>query len=306
MGQAGGKPRKSTRYLPNDDSVFDSPQVGGAHSVGAAGAASAGDSNGESDGSASAAAAHDVDTTLVGIPAGQNGSFVSDRVETLEDAAVSASGRARRNVILALVAVACGVAIAVLVFLALSNEDAEVTIQYETDGGSPVAEVRVEKNGQVTSPLNPAKPGYTFAGWYADRECTQPMEFPVQVTRNMVVYAKWEDKSAVATSGEVAKMLNREILPDSDDRYLSREDLQSLSDDDLSLAMNEIWARHHRLFDNKWLQSYFDSMAWYEGSVSSADFLSSYTPTDIENKNAELMIAVLRERGYDVNRAHPN
>lgn len=215
-----------------------------------------------------------------------------------------------------------------------SGAEPRFTIQYETDGGTAIAAMQVEEGEKVTSPANPTKDGYEFDGWYADPARTQKVAFPFAADENTVLYAKWtEKKGADSSSGSAADAGNQQntapiviynnttpspnnyvptrpssgyILPNSASTYLSASDVSYLSNDDLSRAMNEIWARHGRRFKNNWLQSYFNSMTWYRGTIDPDSFNSVYTPTDIENKNAELMSSILSERGYDVNRAHPN
>ena len=78
------------------------------------------------------------------------------------------------------------------------------------------------------------------------------------------------------------------ILPESSTRYLTLEDLEGLSSDQLWVARNEIYARKGRMFDNADLQAYFDSKGWYNGSIAPDDF-SNDMLTDIEKKNAELI-----------------
>lgn len=81
------------------------------------------------------------------------------------------------------------------------------------------------------------------------------------------------------------------ILPDSSTRRLTDEDLADIADDAwlLRLARNEIYARHHRLFDSEELREYFESKDWYDGyiepdSVSDEDMLSQ-----IEKDNIKLI-----------------
>lgn len=107
-------------------------------------------------------------------------------------------------------------------------------------------------------------------------------------------------------SGKTSTSQNSYIVQDSQRRILSTRDIAGLSDDDLARAQNEIWARHGRMFNNQWLQNYFNSQSWYSGTIPADQFLSQYKPTSTEEKNAALMIDVLNEHGYDVNRAHPN
>lgn len=80
------------------------------------------------------------------------------------------------------------------------------------------------------------------------------------------------------------------IIPDSDSRYLSAEDYQSLSDWELVLARNEIFARHGRRFSNADIQEYFDGCSWYKGTIDPDDFDSSVF-NDYELKNIQLLKA---------------
>lgn len=96
------------------------------------------------------------------------------------------------------------------------------------------------------------------------------------------------------------------IIPDSSSRLLSASDLSGYSDDELCIAMNEIWTRHGRRFNNQWLQRYFDGQDWYSGTIDADSFLSRYKPTDTENANASTIMGILNNHGYDVNRVHPN
>ena len=65
----------------------------------------------------------------------------------------------------------------------------EYTVFFDVDNGTPVAAVttsRIEKQPQTT------REGYTFEGWYADKNFTEKVAFPYDVTRAQTLYAKWE------------------------------------------------------------------------------------------------------------------
>ena len=79
------------------------------------------------------------------------------------------------------------------------------------------------------------------------------------------------------------------IIPDSDSRYLSREELSGLSLQQLNYAKNEIYARRGRLFNSAELQNYFNSKSWYCGSIAPADFDSVVTLNEYEIANASLL-----------------
>ncbi len=78
------------------------------------------------------------------------------------------------------------------------------------------------------------------------------------------------------------------ILPESNSRTYTEEELKDLSADELRLARNEIYARHGRIFDAPDLKEYFEDKSWYKGTVDADDFnndeLNGY-----EQKNLDLI-----------------
>lgn len=81
------------------------------------------------------------------------------------------------------------------------------------------------------------------------------------------------------------------ILPDSSDTYLTKEDLEGLTQEELRIARNEIMARHGRIFNDPELAAYFESKDWYEGTVDPETFDSQMTGelNDYELKNIALI-----------------
>jgi hypothetical protein len=53
------------------------------------------------------------------------------------------------------------------------------------------------------------------------------------------------------------------IFPDSDRRYLTRQELTRLTRDQLRRARNEIYARRGRFFQDANLTAYFSRFPWY-------------------------------------------
>ena len=62
------------------------------------------------------------------------------------------------------------------------------------------------------------------------------------------------------------------IIPDSDSRKLTEDDLKFLDKGELRIARNEIYARHGRKFTSEDLQNHFNSMDWYFPMVEASDF----------------------------------
>ena len=56
------------------------------------------------------------------------------------------------------------------------------------------------------------------------------------------------------------------VLPGSDASYLTRENLKDLTDAELTIALQEIYARHGQSFSNPDLKAYFENRTWYKPS----------------------------------------
>lgn len=68
----------------------------------------------------------------------------------------------------------------------------QCTVSFDTNGGSPIDDVRVAPGTVVERPTpDPVRNGYTFAGWYANANRTIPFDFDAPIVGDTVVYAKW-------------------------------------------------------------------------------------------------------------------
>lgn len=116
-----------------------------------------------------------------------------------------------------------------------------------------------------------------------------------------------EGGQEVATSddGEPAapeeqEPLEGEILPQSDDRKLETTDLSSLDNWHLTLARNEIFARHGRPFQNEHIRAYFMEKSWYSPNPDYKDAWLSF----IERTNADFILDY-QKLTYDIPADHP-
>ena len=108
------------------------------------------------------------------------------------------------------------------------------------------------------------------------------------------------DGTAIVIQAEPAA--SAEILPQSDTRLLTQQDVEGLSLREINYAKNEIYARHGRKFASAELQNYFNAQSWYRGTVDAADFQESWL-SDIEKKNAEFLAEVefsIAPNGYQL------
>jgi len=69
----------------------------------------------------------------------------------------------------------------------------EFTVVFETNGGSAIEPVIVEKGVLISEPDEPEKDGFEFIGWYYDLELLVPYDFEAVVGEDLTLYAKWEE-----------------------------------------------------------------------------------------------------------------
>lgn len=74
------------------------------------------------------------------------------------------------------------------------------TITYVSNGGSSVAKETVVENDTFTKPNDPTRSGYTFGGWYLDKEFKTLYNFNDPATKNITVYAKWTANKATGNA----------------------------------------------------------------------------------------------------------
>lgn len=83
------------------------------------------------------------------------------------------------------------------------------------------------------------------------------------------------------------------LLPESSTRVYDSSELEPLSDHDLFVARNEIYARHGYKFEVGELSEYFASKSWYHPS----DVFNEGEITDIERQNVSAILALEQSRG---------
>ena len=69
------------------------------------------------------------------------------------------------------------------------------TVSFDSNGGSSVAAQSVTYNTAVPKPADPSKTGFTFAGWFTDKDGKNAYDFSSKVTGDITLYAKWNINS---------------------------------------------------------------------------------------------------------------
>lgn len=83
-----------------------------------------------------------------------------------------------------------------------SGGTAYYTVTFNTNGAGSVASQRLKRGLKAEKPENPEKEGFTFEGWYSDKNLSVPYDFNESVTKNFTLYAKWTEKATEPTTPE--------------------------------------------------------------------------------------------------------
>ena len=81
-----------------------------------------------------------------------------------------------------------------------------ITIKFNTDGGTTIANAIIEKNSKLSKPTNPTKEGYTFVEWQLNGKT---FNFETNLNANTELVAKWEkNKNSSNNSGSNTNKTN--------------------------------------------------------------------------------------------------
>ena len=103
---------------------------------------------------------------------------------------------------------------------------------------------------------------------------------------------KDEKEDAQVEDGEV----KGQIFPHSAEELLTEDQIKALSDKDLRLAINEIYARHGYAFTTKEMQDYYGKLDWYENLNKTQEEVNAELTT-IEYQNKEMLTKERDSRG---------
>ena len=83
----------------------------------------------------------------------------------------------------------------ITVYAKWTAKDYEVS--FVTEHGNAPTSQNVKYNGTAKDPGTLTEEGYTFIGWYADKDHNTKFDFSTPITSNTTVYAKWEKNAPV-------------------------------------------------------------------------------------------------------------
>lgn len=80
----------------------------------------------------------------------------------------------------------------------------KVTVNFDSNQGTAVDSQLVAVGGKVAKPADPTKKGYTFSGWFTDKDCTNAYDFDADVDGTQpefTLYAGWKAVPATVEPG---------------------------------------------------------------------------------------------------------
>lgn len=96
-------------------------------------------------------------------------------------------------------------------------------------------------------------------------------------------------------TGVAAETTEEYVIANSAEEYISMDALSAMTDEQLLIARNEIYARHGWIFQNAFLRDYFASQEWYEGTTPGAQF-DPRCFNDFESENLARILYVEASR----------
>lgn len=135
-----------------------------------------------------------------------------------------------------------------------------------------------------------------------DVTCYSEDDAIVQEYGSMMEQVTWLAGGMQIAADNVHFDIDQYELPVSRIMVLEEDQVMNLSDNELWIARNEIYARHGKLFKNEYLQSYFNSCSWYQPIEGRTD-VEEGELSEIERTNIDLIVAA--EEAFDNKHPYP-
>lgn len=104
--------------------------------------------------------------------------------------------------------------------------------------------------------------------------------------------AEEKEESSSSSSGKSSEY----IFPDSNSEYLATSDLKGMSQSQVRLALNEIYARRGATFETASNKKYFESKSWYKATCSKAEAQKKFNK--YEKTNVDLIVEYEKSKGW--------
>ena len=76
-----------------------------------------------------------------------------------------------------------------------STQPDMVTVEFNTQGGTQISSVEIDKGTPVERPSDPENGDKVFGGWFEEEECEHEWDFATPVNDDLILYARWDEPS---------------------------------------------------------------------------------------------------------------
>lgn len=134
----------------------------------------------------------------------------------------------------------------------------------------------------------------------ASAEASEEVLSPNIQKVDMSIVSKRVSAPAVEAEQEELQTESEYIFEDSNERFLEAEEIYALTEEEMRIARNEIYARLGRKFTDETLQEYFESKSWYTPIYEAEEFDSMGDDifNEYEFANKDLISEIESELGY--------
>ena len=101
-----------------------------------------------------------------------------------------------------------------------------------------------------------------------------------------------QDKAEKSEENSTQNQTNQNqdyLLPDVADRYINEDEIAGFSPENIQLAINEIFARHGRVFSTSEIAAYFEAKSWYQPDQTNTDDQINAEFNEYEKANEKLL-----------------
>lgn len=187
-----------------------------------------------------------------------------------------------KKIFVAILLVACIFAVTSCIEDDLSEEQDGYVVKFETNGGSAIADVKVEKGGVVSKPSDPTKNGFDFDGWYQDNKLEVEYDFSSAVESDLTLYAKWNAKFVIYPYGVESSISFVEYSANKQEKDNKRTEFVDLT---------QVYVVGD---DNNWCVKPDVTFISYDESTGEAE------PVSIEKWQFEIKLYEIKETGAEL------
>ncbi len=144
-------------------------------------------------------------------------------------------------------------------------------------------------------------------GWWNTVTWTYPGYSTLEALYKDVVTSKLDNynhednldmSSALTLTEDLKAIEDGYVFINTNEELISKEDLERLLPEECQLLKSEIYARHGMKFDDDFMQAYFQTRSWYDGTIEPSDFDESVL-SETEKENIRMISEYEKRKGYD-------